>query len=499
MRRINRVYRAALVVGLFALVVQPATAREPAPLTGIDAYIRHSMRAWHDPGLAIAVVKDGKIVMAEGFGVRTLGKSAKVDKNTLFAIASNTKAFTAASLGILVDAGKLAWDSRVAEYLKGFELYSPYATREVSVRDLLTHRTGYCNNSFLWYGTNNTRAEILSKLRLIKPQYSFRDRFCYSNIMFMAAGQIIPAVTGMNWGAFVKRRIFKPLGMIHSNITIAAMGRSQDAATPYAEIGGQLKPLHRYYQKNIAPAGAINSSVADMSHWLETLLANGKYHGRRILSAAAVHEMETPQIPVSSKTFYGLGLFLEDYHGERIVSHDGQIDGMSSTVGMIPDRHLGIVVLSNLQLNKLPEALMYRVFDDYLGMPKKDWSARLLKKSKPAWPHPLTGQAKRRQEKLMHARATHPQASLPLRDYVGTYTDRLHGKVTIAMAQGHLVLRRGRIFVGDLQPWDHDTFRVVWRYRFLGKDYCEFFLSPAGHVDKLALFKYGTYERQEHK
>ncbi|HET7307700.1 MAG TPA: serine hydrolase [Gammaproteobacteria bacterium] len=503
----NKALAITAVFGCIISAVQPAAAQEPAPLRGLDHYIEQSMHAWHVPGLAIAVVKDGKVVMEKGYGVRTLDTQAKVDKNTLFSIASNSKAFTAASIGMLVDADKLGWDSPVTDYLPDFQLYNAYPTRQVRIRDLLTHRTGYCGNSFLWYDTDATRAEVLHSLRLIKPQHSFRSQFCYSNIMFMAAGQIVQTVSGKSWDDFIKTRFFEPLGMTHSDVTIAAMSANDDAATPYAMIDGKLTPLDRYYQKNIAPAGAINSNVDDMTHWLLTLLADGEYNGHRILSQAVVKEMETPQIPVPADALelhlfhdlspkihslsYGLALFMEDYRGEHIVWHYGEIDGMTSAVGMIPDRHLGVVVLTNLNTNWLPLAVMYRVFDAYLGAPAYDWSARAEK----VWAG-IEAQAKSQAAKLAPPRAAHPKMSAPVKDYVGTYTSPF-GKATVTLENGHLVIKHGRKYVGDLTPWNRDTFHVVWRYRYLGDTWCHFLLGPAGRIDKLKLFGLDTYTRQK--
>jgi CubicO group peptidase (beta-lactamase class C family) len=473
------------------------TAREPAPLHGFDAYVRHAMKVWRVPGLSIAIVDNGHVVMEKGFGVRTVGSPEKVDVHTLFGIASDSKAFTTVALGILKDHGRLDWDDPVTRFLPEFQLYQPYPTREVTIRDLLTHRTGDCGADFLWYGSGSTSAEIIRRLRLLQPRYGFRQRYCYSNNMVMAAGQIIPAITGVQWGTFVERNIFKPLEMTESNTSITEFKRPGDIATPHADIEGKVTPIHWANVDNAGPAAAINSSAYDMAHWLEMLLSDGSYDGRRVVSAAVIHEMESPQIvmpsdlengageiidsfPTALSPAYGLTLRTEDFRGVRIDWHAGSIDGMGSVVGLIPSRHLGVVILANKDDTNLPIALMDIIFNDYIGPPHTDWGAQLL-----ALMAKVRAQEKKSQAEHEIPRQLHPQPSLPIADYAGTYSDPLYGRATVSLGGGKLVLTRGSEFVGDLEPWNHDTFRVTWRYRFLGEDFVQFALSPAGTAGAL--------------
>ena len=491
--------RLILLIATLGLTALPPWARagEPAPLQGFDDYVRHAMEIWRVPGLAIAVVDNDRVIMEKGFGVRTVGSKEKVDVHTLFAIASDSKAFTTVALGILKDRGKLDWDDHVTRFLDGFQLYEPYPTREVTVRDLLTHRTGDCGADFLWYGSTNTRAEIIRKLRLLKPQYGFRQRYCYSNNMVMAAGQIIPAITGVEWGAFVEQNIFKPLDMPESNTSITAFKPDGDIATPHADIDGKITPIKWANVDNVGPAASINSNVNDMAHWIEMLLNDGTYDGRRVVSAAVIHEMESPQVVIPSSVengageiissfppalspAYGLTLRTEDFRGVRIDWHAGSIDGMGSVVGLIPSRHLGVVILANEDDTNLPIALMDVILNDYIGAPHIDWGVRL---------QALMGKAQASEQKSQAeheiSRQSHPEPSLPLGEYVGTYSDPLYGQATVSLSDGHLVLARGSEFVGDLEPWNHDTFRVTWRYRFLGQDFVQFGLSAGGKADAL--------------
>lgn len=473
------------------------SARDSAPLRDFDAYVRHAMKIWCVPGLAIAIVDHGHVVMEKGFGVRTVGSPQRVDVHTLFGIASDSKAFTTVALGILKDRGKLDWDDRVTGFLPDFQLYQPFPTREATIRDLLTHRTGDCGADFLWYGSANTSAEIIHKLRLLKPRYGFRLRYCYSNNMVMAAGQVVPAITGVQWGAFVERNIFQPLDMTQSNTSITEFKPDGDIATPHADIGGKVTPIQWANVDNIGPAAAINSSVHDMAHWIEMLLNDGTYDGRRVVSAAVIHEMESPQVvipssvengageiinsfPTALSPAYGLTLRTEDFRGIRIDWHAGSIDGMGSVVGLIPSRHLGVVILANEDDTNLPIALMDVVFNDYIGPPHVDWGASLLA---------VMAQARKHEEALQAQheipRQPHPRPSLPLEGYVGSYSDLLYGQASVSLVEGHLVLQRGSEFIGDLEPWNHDTFRVSWRYRFLGQGFVQFGLSPGGKAQAL--------------
>lgn len=254
-----------VLVGALLPTLLAAQRRLPTPLRGFDAYVAEAVRHWAIPGLAVAVVKDDSVVYAQGFGVRRLGDTARVTSRTLFAIGSCTKAFTALALALLVDSGHVSWDEPVTRYLKGFELSDPYVTRELTVRDLLTHRSGLMRGDGLWYATPYDRAEVLRRVRYLKPSWSFRSRYGYQNIMFLAAGEVVPAVTGTRWDDFVRQRIFEPLGMTATGTSVAALDTSGDVATPHERIEGRERSVQWRNIDNIGPAGAINSNVLDMA------------------------------------------------------------------------------------------------------------------------------------------------------------------------------------------------------------------------------------------
>src|SRR5687767_572211 len=292
-----------LILVLF-LGVQVSVAQQVAPEPGFDEYVANAMKEWEVPGLAIAIVKDDRIVFAKGYGVRELGGTAAVDDHTLFAIGSSSKAFTAAALAMLVDEGKIKWDDPVTKYLPGFQLFDPYTTRELTVRDLLTHRSGLERGDLLWYASAYDRDEVLRRVRHLKPSWSLRSRFGYQNIMYLAAGQILPSLTGKSWDDFVRGRIFTPLGMTSSSTSIKALADSDNVATPHSKFDDKVGPVAWRNIDNIGPAGSINSNVLDMAQWVRLQLGGGEYQGKRLISAAAVKEMHSPQSIIPLTTMY---------------------------------------------------------------------------------------------------------------------------------------------------------------------------------------------------
>ncbi|MGE5625720.1 MAG: serine hydrolase [Bacillota bacterium] len=497
-------FATAFVSALF--VCGPATAdTPPTELAGLDAYIVKAMGDWKVPGLAIAVVKDDKLVWAQGFGLRSLDDVEKVDADTLFSIGSNTKAFTAAALGTLVDTGKISWDSPVTDYLPGLRMYDPYVTHEITLRDILSHRSGVCGEDRVWYATDFSAQDIMTRLRYQKPAYSFRSQFCYSNSLYMTAGEVIPAVTGSSWSDYVRGRFLEPLQMINTVTSVSALTHRKDVATPHAEVDGKVEPIRWDSIDNVDPAGAIDSSVRDMSQWMRMLLADGRYQGRQLVSAAVVHEMQAPQMfiggsdaeakflsalnPGSHFYAYGLGFFMQDYAGTKVLWHSGHIDGMSAGLGLVPSEHLGVVVLSNMDQSWLPMALVWRVVDGYLRQPQKDWSASVLATVEPAYEAD-----KAAEDKLESARQP-GDAPLPLAAYAGTYNSDLYGSVRVTLENGKLVLRASKRFNGDMQHWNHDTFQVRWNYDYLGKSYATFGLDATGQPVSLSLTGFTTYNR----
>ena len=487
------------VVGA-AWPVRNAGAQSP-PLKGFDAYVEQALRDWRVPGMAIAIVRNDSVVFIKGYGVRELGKPAPVDARTLFAIGSTTKAFTVAALAMLVDSGKVAWDDPVTKHLPWFELADAYVTRELTVRDIVTHRSGLPRGDLVWYGSGFDRSEVLHRVRYLKPRWSFRSTYGYQNIMFLAAGQVVEAASGVSWSDFLKARIFTPLGMTATNTSVTALGGG-DVATPHDKIDDTVRAIPWRNIDNIAPAGAINSNVTDLAQWVRLQLGHGSYGGRRLISDSAVEEMHSPQMVVrmskeARENFpdthfmaYGLGWFLQDYHGKKFVGHGGAIDGMRAEIGLIPEARLGVVVLANLGGTGFPAAIMYRALDAYLGAPARDWSGVLLAAERKA---EARGDSTRKAFEAARVPDTRP--SLPLEKYAGSYEDSLYGRLEIAEQGGKLVARKGPAFVGDLTHWHFDTFKVTWHDRWLGTSYLTFNMDAEGKVSSLEVRDLGEFKR----
>ncbi|MGI9040399.1 MAG: serine hydrolase domain-containing protein [Gemmatimonadales bacterium] len=380
---------AVLILTLLSRSV-PAGA-QGKPLQDFDAYITRSMAEWRIPGLAIAVVRNDSVVLLKGYGVKRLGAAEPVDERTLFAIGSSSKAFTALGVAMLVDEGKVRWDDPATKYLPGFQLFDPYVTRELTVRDLLTHRSGLARGDLMWYAQDLPRDSVLHRVRYLKPTWSLRAHFGYQNIMYLAAGQLTARVAGKSWDEVMRDRILTPLGMSSSNTSVSELIRLPNVATPHEEVDDTVRAVPYHNIDNAGPAGSINSNVVDMAQWLRFQLAGGKIGGKPLLSAGAFDETHTPQtivrlegawkliMPDAHFAAYGLGWLLHDYRGRKIAQHGGGIDGMHALVGLMSEEKTGVVILTNLAGNSLTHALMYRIFDAYLKQPRKDWSTELLK------------------------------------------------------------------------------------------------------------------------
>jgi CubicO group peptidase (beta-lactamase class C family) len=474
--------------------VQFAAAQD-APLNGFDEYVNKAMKDWEVPGLAIAIVKDDKVVFAKGYGVKKLGDPTPVDERTLFAIGSSSKAFTAASIAMLVDEGKLKWNDPVTKYLPGFETYDPYVTRELTVRDLLTHRSGLERGDYLWYGTENDREEILRRTRFIKPTWSLRSHFGYQNLMYLAAGQVVSRMNGRTWDEFIAQRIFIPLGMTSSSTSIKAFKNGDNVATPHAKFDDKVEPIAWRLIDNIGPAGSINSNAVDMAQWVRLQLGQGMYQNQRLFSPAVAKEMHSPQtiIPLAGSNeilypeahflSYGLGWFLSDYRGKKVVEHGGAIDGMRAQTAMLPEEKLGVVVLTNMNGSVLPHVLMYNVFDAYIkGNRQKDWAGDVLKTFKA-----LQEKGREAAKKQEEARALDTKPSLPLEKYAGTYKNDLYGEVKVTHENGKLIVRFGPPFVSELEHWHYDTFRAKFRGAGETKSFVTFRLNAQGKSDEITL------------
>lgn len=492
--------RLALILLAVVAIAGPGTfvaAQSGVDVQALDAYIANAQREWGVPGMAVAIVDDGEVVLAKGYGVRDMNDGGVVDENTMFAIASNTKAFTSAALAMLVDEGKMSWDDPVTEFLPGFQVYDPYVSAEMRVYDLLSHRSGLgaFSGDLLWYASEYDVDEVLRRIRYVPQAGPFRASYGYSNLMFMSAGQLIPAITGHSWADFVRQRIFEPLSMNRTIASTSELGRFDNVATPHAEPEGELRTYPWRGWDAMAAGGGIISSAADMAKWMTLQLNRGEINGTRLFSEAASRAMWTPltsmavsagsemRYPSTHFRAYGMGWSLMDYLGRRVVSHGGAYDGMYSRVALVPEEDLGLVILTN-STTGISSALMYRFLDAYLGGPERDWAADNLageKRSKIAFVE--------RQNKIWESRVPDTQPSLTLEGYAGTYGGPMYGEATVTMETGGLVMQflPSPELVGDLKHLHYDTFVVEWRNDFpwFGIGTVQFVLDAAGEVAEM--------------
>ena len=446
--------------------------------------------------------------MAKWFSWRASGGARSAaretwEKGTRFAIASATKAFTATCLATLVDEGLLSWDSRVGDVLPGFRLHDPWVSGEVTVRDILCHRTGLPRTPLSWYGSGLSRDDMVRKIRHAEPACSFRSEFIYQNVMYVAAGEIIRALTGRTWDKVVRERILTPLGMSETVTSINDPALTDDLATPHERDGeGAVRAIEWYCNDNAGPAGGIISHVRDMAKWLIFQLDET---GGGVCDPGILRELHAPQtiiplngrlretMPETSFHTYGLGWFVSDYRGGRVVEHGGNIGGMHSLVSLMPDLKLGIVTLTNFNPGLLPEALRYRLFDTFLGTPECDWSERLLAGVRVAQQERLAAQdaAERRL-------ATNTVPSLSAEAYVGRYTNPVYNDAFVTMEDGELVFSYGSEMVGELEHVQYDTFRTKWRKHVIfGEQTVTFSLNAEGHPATLQLGGLARFARSE--
>ena len=482
----------AFVLLLLVCGVSYSAFAQTEPFEGLNAYIQKSLKEWETPGLALAIVKNDSVIFMKGYGVTKMGESTPVTQKTIFAIASTTKAMTVACLAMLADSGKIRWDDPVTKHLPWFQLYDPYVTRELTIRDLLSHRSGLERGDNIWYLSPYSREEVLRRVRFLKPNWSFRSRYGYQNIMFVAAGQIIPSVTTSSWDDFVSQRLFGPLGMSRTRPNLKSLGGLDEVATPHSRVDGTMQPIRMASYDNIGPAGSVLSCVEDMAKWVRLNLNGGVFNGKRIISPEAVREIQTPQTivrldstdqalhPSSHFKAYGLGWYLRDYLGRKLVQHDGAYDGMQAWVTLVPEERLGFVILLNAEHTDLHESVAYRILDHYLGGSIRDWSSELLAASRKQREKNEADEKKKADERV---KGTKP--SLSLDAYVGTYDNEIYGPAVVTMQGGKLMFSFYPQHVGRIEHWNYDTFQIVWDYRYLDTDMITFGLGTDGKVNSM--------------
>lgn len=483
-----------------------STVIDKQKLAELDAYFQKALNDWDVPGMAIAVVSKDSVLFAKGYGTKDIKTKKPVDANTLFAVASNSKAFTASAIAVLVDEGKLTWDDKVVDHLPWFKLYDPYVTANITIRDLLSHRTGLVTFSgdLVWYGTTHSAEEVVRRAQYLKPAYGFRTTFGYSNITYLTAGLIIEKVSGQKWADFVKARFLDPLGMTSTLTSVEQFLEKTNLAQPHTTFQDKNVRIDYMNWDNIAPAGSILSSVNDMSKWLQFQLNTGKLGDKQIISEKALNEMWHPQImnnvsktskdlwPTTHFKGYGMGWSVMDYYGKKVMSHSGGYDGMISYSAFVPEANIGLVVLTNKN-SSLYLPMMYTILDAFIGQPvnengigeptTKDWSALFLGREKKGKEY----QEKQKKE-MAEKRVKDTKPSADLEKYVGTYTSKLYGDATVEIHEGSLYLKfvPTPLFYGKLNHWHYDTFTIEFpEVPSLPEGTVNFVLNAAGEVEEM--------------
>ena len=486
---------AALVFTSSIVVAQQQESVE-ARLQGFDSYMEQVMKDWNAPGIGIGIVMGDKLVFAKGYGFRDYGKKLPYTITTTQPIASNSKLFTAVAVGLLVEDGKLRWDEPIKQFVPSIRFYNDELDRSVTIRDMLSHRTGVTRHDAIWYKSTFTRRELWDRLRYLEPTAPIRTKFLYNNLMFTAAGQVIEELSGKTWEQFVQTRLFDPLGMTHSTLTIEDNIKGPEPAVPYSERRDSTE-LYRqpYYTAEvaIAPAGAINSNVQDLSRWVIALLNKGKVDGKQVIPEAVLRETMAPSLAMPNAAletrgwgenlnqYYGMGRWVSSYRGHLLALHGGDLPGFHSQISIMPNDNIGVIVLViGDHVAPFYNGLTYDIYERLLGLSLTPWSERLNEirlKNKAA------GTKARAVAGVGRVPDTKP--SHPLEDYVGEFVHPAYGVVTVARGDKELSFD----FHGIKMPLSHfhyDRFDTPDDEQD-GKFSLNFRTNPMGEIDSVEI------------
>lgn len=483
MKSKNRIYPMACIMIVAGFLINQAIIAQPITSPQIDSITNLVLKTFNVPGIAVAVIKDGKVIHSMGYGVRSLNSKLPVDENTLFGIASNSKAFTATALGMLVDEKKISWDDKVIDYIPEFRMYGRYVTEQFTIRDLLTHRSGMglgAGDLMFWPDSSSfTKQDMIHNLRYLKATSGFRTKFDYDNNLYMVAGEVLSRVTGKSWEAFIQERILNPLGMTMTAPSYYLLKDKSNVIDPHAPVNGKVQVIRRDWNQNANAAGGIYSNLTDMSKWVIMHLNNGKYGSDKTLLSRQVHdELWAPQTiigvggPGSYSTHfaaYGLGFFLNDAKGYKLVSHTGGLAGIVTQVSMVPELGLGIIVFTNQQSGAAFTAITNTIKDAYFGMAPRDRVKenhdRVVANEK---------EAVQITSKIWDDIATAQKNAVPgnADKILGTYRDKWFGDVTISRKNGMLWFESKKSFLlqGELSAYKGNTYVVKWTERSLDAD-----------------------------
>jgi CubicO group peptidase (beta-lactamase class C family) len=489
-----------LVIALLLFINFNVNAQITEPQ--LDKLVESTLKNFNVPGISVAIVKDGKIIHAKGYGVKSILTNEKVDANTLFGIASNSKAFTSAALAMLVDEGKVKWDDKVIKHLPNFKMYNEYVTNEFTIRDLLTHRSGLglgAGDLMFWPGgTDFTPKDVVENLQYLKPVSAFRTKYDYDNLLYIVAGEVIQKVSGKSWCDFIEERIMKPLEMDNSAASFVRLKDTANVIVPHVPTDGKLKAISRYQDHIFDAAAGIYSSVNDLSKWMIMQLQNGKYgsENKSLFSEKEQNEMWQLQtiIPSNARapynthfSGYGLGWFLSDVKGYKQVSHTGGLEGIVTQVTLFPELNLGIVVLTNQQSGAAFSAITNTIKDSYLGIPYTDYVELYSKREKDN-----VSKSDKETVELWATVAKNKKENLKidLKKYTGTYKDDWFGNILISEKKGKLSFKsiRSPKLAGEIFFYKDNTLVVKWNTRSFNADaFLSFELDKNGNMNVLKM------------
>ncbi|GCE51397.1 CubicO group peptidase (beta-lactamase class C family) [Thermosporothrix hazakensis] len=458
------------------------------PLAHFEDFVHSILQDWKVPGAAVAIIQNDEILLSQGFGQRNRAEGLEVTSETLFPIGSCTKAFTTAAIALLVDEGRLDWDTPVKAYLPSFKLYDTFATERLTPRDLVSHRSGLPRHDLMWYNSTHTRKELFDRLQYLEPNKDLRQLWQYQNLMYMVAGYLVGELTGQTWEEFVQKRIFEPLGMTQSFFSIEQAREQGQCSHPYIHLNDEVKEMAFYAaQGAIAPAGAIVSSIKDMSRWISLQTNGGKIGETQLISEAQIAQMHSPQMvmPETNKyaeltnSTYGMGWFLHTYRGHKMVEHGGNIDGFSSLVTILPQKNIGIVVLTNLQVNPVPSILTYNIIDRLLGLEAVPWNERFRKEFDEMKAAGTKGKEKSEEDRVQGTSPSHP-----LEAYTGDFEHPGYGTISITEHGGQLKAIFNSMEL-PLKHYHYDVFdATVEKFDLTIK--MSFFTNTRGDIDTLS-------------
>lgn len=493
------------VLASFCLLSATAQVRQVSDRSAaFDSYVRQAMALWKTPGISVVVVKDGQVVFRKGFGVTELGRTSPFTTATVGVCASTTKAMTAVCMGMLVDEGRLQWSDKVRDLMPEFSLYDPYISSELTVRDLFTHNAGLGNTNNLWL-LGFSRDEILRRLRLVPPAYSFRSSFFYQNCMYVVAGELIRRVSGQSWDDFITRRLFAPLGMRHTYASYkASAGEPSHEITHFMMEDSSIRSIPYLDYDNIGAAGGVWSCADDMGKWIRFMLDSARIDGQRLLRAGTWSELFRPQTMVTERQFYptvqltrsswttyGLGWFQEDYRGRMLQFHTGSLDGAVAIIGLLPSEKMGVYIFGNLDHSEIRHALMLKAVDLWgFSDNSRDWSAECYAMYKK-----LKEEDRQKERTKDSSRVKDTKPSLPLTAYAGKYNNEVYGDANVVLKGDSLRVELPNDVRMTLRHWNYDTFVGYYDYFWWDREWVQFSLDEQGKVTQFETSEKQVYKR----